>query len=74
MFEPFLHTSLIIFSELTELSSRLEKTIKDLDNVKAQAQQTEEELRDQLEKERMNVGRKDRDMQVQLEPLENFIL
>ena len=46
------------------MSTRLEKTIKDLDNVKAQAQQTEDELRDELEKQRENVGRKDRDMQV----------
>ena len=52
------------FSELGDLSTRLEKTIKDLDNVKAQAQQTEDELRDELEKQRENVGRKDRDMQV----------
>ena len=56
------------FSELGDLSSQLEKTIKDLDNVKAQARQTEDELRDELEKQRDNVGRKDRDMQVGPKP------
>ena len=38
--------------------------MKELGDVKAMAQQTEEELKEELEKERMNLGRKDRDMQV----------
>ena len=54
----------LYFSKLSELTNQLEKITKELDDARAEAQQAENDLREELEKERMNAGRKDRDIQV----------